>query len=277
MTLSAVPDAQTEEFLFDFLYVDRSRIASYYAQLFDDGIHTATKTVSSTNTSTSDKTTIGFPKILGAEFSGADATQSAVERQYDAAWHLPLNLLKELNERGYVEPDITAARLGQIVHFKGKLQVIDLRMVQRMWEPLVEIQSLELPVQTASQRKGKAEQTRKQKHVVKILENMPHTLQMRGFNDENQVWSTLVPEHLSINPADLSFKHGVSIPGEWSMIAVLDAHPVRADDELNLPRGIGEVESGILQMMLMLKVYFGKQDDDFGVTPLAIYRRVERS
>ena len=50
----------TTEFLFDFIYLDRPRIASYFAQLFDDGVLTQTKRISQKSEMDSNKLKAGL-------------------------------------------------------------------------------------------------------------------------------------------------------------------------------------------------------------------------
>lgn len=273
MTLSVDRDSQEETFLFDFLYVDRPRMASYIAQLFDDGLHTSTKKTSSIGNQSSGKFSGSIPAFAKGELGATDITNEGIERQFDAAWSAPLNLIRELQQAGFIQTDIASAALGQIVLFRGNIQVLDYRLLQRLWEPMLAHQLLLQPAHTAAQQKEKKAAAEGQKHLVKVVENLPHLVQIRAFNDAHQLWGTLEPELMVTGASDLAFKYGPCIPGEWLVLAVLDAKPF-SDSDLKLPNGLGEVEAGMLQMAIQLKMLFGRGSLDFGMTPLAIYRRV---
>lgn len=273
MTSSADQGSPREECLFDFLYLDRSRLASYLAQLFDDGNHIHTKKTRAVGSQSSKSASGSIPAVLKMDVGGADTTQETIERQFDASWSAPLNLLRELNERGFIAPFSSSAALGQLVLFKGNIQILDLRILQKMYLPIMELESLKAPAHTEAQRKAKKALDAQNQAFVKIAENLPHIIQLRAFNDDAQLWATLNPEALTINASDVAFKYGPSIPGEWAVLALLDARPSSGDD-LRLPPGLGQMEVAMLTMAIHLKGSLGRNDSDYGITPLAIYREV---
>lgn len=86
--------------LFDFLYVDRSRLSAFAAQLFNQGVLQSTKTIDSTTGKAGGSLDVGAPKVLGINFSGLSESASAIEHQFDASWSLPLNVMDRLDELG---------------------------------------------------------------------------------------------------------------------------------------------------------------------------------
>lgn len=103
MTLSVGHDSQKETYLFDFLYVDRPRMGSYIAQLFDDGVHTGTKTTSAVGNQSTGKFSGSIPALAKGELAATDTTSNGIERQFDAAWSAPLNLIRELQLGGFIQ------------------------------------------------------------------------------------------------------------------------------------------------------------------------------
>src|SRR5437868_456839 len=89
--------AETETDIYDFLYVDRARISSLYAQLFTEGILTSVKT---TKQSTfSDDSSIGSDiKILKADNKSMEGGGEGIEHMFDASWSIPLEVLNRLND-----------------------------------------------------------------------------------------------------------------------------------------------------------------------------------
>lgn len=268
------------DYLFDFIYLDRDRIASYYAQLFPDGVLTALKRTHGTSDKDGKAGSVGLPKVLGVTHEQAETVLTGLERNFDPAWTVPVQVINALAERGYVSEDISASGLGQVVLFTGRLQVIDLRMIQGLWEPIISVhnkQQLSSAKTNSERRAAQAEQANA-KEISQILPKLPHMLQMRVFDNGTHLWGTMDPAGMTINPADLTFKHGPSIGGTWRMLCVLDAKPEteRSDDEpMILPTSLGELEAGMLKMTLGLRQQFGRPYGDYGVTPIAIFRAIK--
>ena len=266
MTSPAAAGSQTTNYLFDFLYLDRNRIASYCAQLFDGGVLTGVKSVSASQDASTDKGSVGVTGFFGYEGVMASTATESIERQYDAAWSMPLNIIHSLSENNYIVDDITQAAMGQIILFEGGVQFIDLRMIQGMWDKIIRIQLAEI----APKLRKQSEQD--MKRLAELISELPHTLQMKVFSDVAQLWATLTPEYLIVNPSDLALKHGSKIPGQWHVLAVLDARP----DDGGLPsaRNHTPVEEGMLTMLNVLREMLGRSPSDYGVTPLAIFRPI---
>lgn len=280
MTSNAAQDYQKEDFLVDFLYADRPRIASLSAQLFDDGHLTGTKKSSAISSEIAGKVSGGIPGIAKGETAGTDKTQESIERQFDATWSGPLNVLRELNELGYLGADVQSARLGQVVLVQGALQILDLRMVQKLWRPILTQENAKaLASVSKAERANVARAAAETKGLVEIVELLPHMLQMRIRSGEYACWATLDPEQMTVNPADLVFKHGALIPGEWSILGLLDAQPSHATADLlsAVQHTQGPLVPGMLQMLSGLREMLGRAPDDYGITPLAIYRTVKHS
>ena len=207
MTSSADQDSPRGECLFDFLYLDRSRLASYLAQMFDDGNHIHTKKTRAVGSLSSKTVSGSIPTVFKADIGGSDTTHETIERQFDASWSAPLSLLRELNECGFISPFSSSAALGQLVLFKGNIQILDLRILQKLYLPIMELESMKMPAHTEAQRKAKKAIDPQNHALAKIAENLPHIIQLRAFNGDAQLWSTLNPEALTINASDVAFKN----------------------------------------------------------------------
>ncbi|MFT3815265.1 MAG: hypothetical protein QM740_18115 [Acidovorax sp.] len=278
MTSSAEHGSPEEDFLVDFLYADRPRLAVFAAQLFNDGHLTGLKRSSQTGVDSLLKIKGGVPGVAGGESSSTDKIQESVERQFDATWAAPLNVLRELNARGLIIDGVDRAALGQIVLVRGTIQVTDVRMLQKLWRPVVKAQEAKnlAEAKTESERKKIHRMSRDETSAVDLIELLPHALQFHIRNDEVACWATLDPDQMTINPADLAFKHGPSIPGEWLTLGVLDGKPsspqegfLEAVKHVNSP-----IQLGMVQVLKGLREAFGRGEDDYGITPLVIYRAV---
>ena len=75
------------------------------------------------------------------------------------------------------------------------------------------------------------------------------------------------------------YKHGITVPGTWYMLAILDAlaEDVGVGDEW-LDRAAGTPDNiagvGILTSVLEFRKIFGRPLNSYGVTPLAIFREI---
>lgn len=274
MTSDEAQEAPEGESLFDFLYLDRARLASYAAQLFADGSLTQIKRVASKGDNQSKNLTGGVPGIAKGTMISGETLSDTIERHFDATWAAPLELFKELNERGYVRAFGADASIGQLVLFAGRIQILDLRMLQKMWKPVMQLLSMDQPSNTKQQQSVKRDQEKMQGKIAELAESLPHIIQLRGFNKDHQVWSTLQPDALTANVSDLVFKYGPSIDGEWRILGVLDAKPFDESQEIEFPVGLGDLELGVMQFAIQLKQLMGRHAIDYGITPLAIYRRV---
>ncbi|MBC7926100.1 MAG: hypothetical protein H7039_10640 [Bryobacteraceae bacterium] len=272
MTSEEVPDSPIIASLFDFLYVDRPRLASYAAQLYNDGVLSLTKKVTQVTEGKSSGVKAGL-KVLEAAFGDTGATQRLIERQFDSGWSLPLNLLDGLDEEGFIHDDIWPAGIGQVVLISGSLRILDIRLMRDLWGSAVKL--------ARAGQKKKPDQHDTEKTVVEILSRLPHALQMNLIGSPPgrgaiafMAWTTLNPEHMTVNPDDLAFKHGADLVGLWHCIAVVDALP---EKERPQPVSSGrEMEDAMVQMLSGLREAFGRPPQAFGVTPLLIFRKCER-
>jgi hypothetical protein len=266
------PNSPSTNYLFDFLYLDRDRIASYAAQIFDSGVLTAVKQVSSSNESSAGKAHGGLGRLAGYEATNSEAINRSIERQFDAAWSTPLNVINELDRLGYIHHQLCDAGFGQLVLFSGRIQLLDMMLVKDLWEPVGRMEVAKMSTATKSQQAAKKQAERQMRDMMDIVQRLPHTLQLKMFTDKEQLWATLKPEHMTINPTDFALKHGPMIPGEWKLICALDARPDQLD--LDPARLHTDMEVGILQMLIGLRTIFGRAVSDYGVTPIAIFRAV---
>ena len=81
---------------------------------------------------------------------------------------------------------------------------------------------------------------------------------------------------MTINPADLAFKHGPTIPGEWLALGVLDGRPNSLQEAFEgaVAHVKSPIQLGMVQVLHGLREAFGRGESDYAITPLAIYRPV---
>jgi hypothetical protein len=170
------PDSPNIASLFDFLYVDGSRLAAFAAQLSNKGILQTTETVDSTAGKSGGGLEAGVPKVLNLNIAGGSATVSSIKQQFDASWSLPLNVLDLLDEGEYIAPDIAETRLGQIFLVKGVLRFMDYRLLKDCWEHIAPI-----TIQGAQETKGsplKHGEKANMQNLFKLVQKLPHSVEL---------------------------------------------------------------------------------------------------
>ena len=271
--------------LTDFFYADRQRLHTFLTQLFPEGSLLSSKTLSKKSSSHTGSAAGHVPLVAQFQANGTKSAEDAIERHFDAEWAAPLNFLATVAERGMLNHDLSQSRLGQIVLVRGNLQVLDFATLQTLWRPIQRMilsQAVKDVKATASreQRRSKdlghrvSEQVKQQREendaIGDVLDALPPLIQVKCFNDQHSVWGTLKPEFMLSSPAELALKHGRGLPGQWTVVGILDALPHMSNPLP--PDGNTEIETGLVSAMDFMKEGLGRRNSHYGITPLLIYR-----
>lgn len=284
---------QSTDSVFDFLYYDARRIASFLAQFDNSGHLTG---IVQNETAQRSKQSTGTLKASGgvllAKASGehSHVTGSSYQREsqrvYDPTWANARAFLDHLAEHGLTNRDIGAAGIGQFVLSTGALSISDLQLMHKTWQlPSVKKQMRAgIPVPAGNRkdrRKGEAMGLNQPTmdglelfwDMVTIL---PHTIQARLKGDV-ELWCSLHQEGLSVEASDITLKHGTNIPGDWSVLGILDARPDnRAESDGLVDFGDGS-EMAVNMMGIIAPIaqnLLGRPKRCYGVTPLLVFREI---
>lgn len=297
-------EEQTTNSAYDFIYHDGRRIASFLAQFDPSGLLTQLTQGKSANRSSSETSDIesrgGFLGFAHIEGSNSVALGKSVEheisRVYDPTWANAREFLNVLQSNGLIERNLGSAGLGQFVLLKGTLSVYDLDLVGKMWnlksvKKMMDAGVPKVPnVSKAQKNNPQIKQFLEAAHHAKtqamqtlelfseLAPHLPHTVQAlvkNGSSDE--IWCTLAREGLTMTASDILLKHGMTVPGEWAVLGILDATPDYEDHSLNsdeLKSGdmVADIFKGLAPVVRQL---FGRPKSAFGVTPLLIFREVK--
>ena len=262
-----VPDSPNTGLLLDFLYVDRDRLHSYAAQLFNAGVLASTKTVDQTSSQS-----IGSFGVPGTNVSTTGTTLSSQEQLFDASHTLPFNVLNRLSELGYINENIAQAGLGDLFTATGRMRFMDYKLIKNCWE------SIHLATLYEQQAKGqhmKPAEKAVLKNNFKILESLPHSTELTFHTGISNIWTCLNPCHLKIDPATLAFAHGSAIPGTWTMLATLDARPFSEaealQDQMEMPI-VREMQLGMAQALDAIRSLLGRPYTFYAATPILVFR-----
>lgn len=334
--------------LYDFVYLDRRRISLLASQLFKQGL--LTSTIERSARQNASNSTLGLSAaIVKGSIDSRASTDESIERQFDATWSVPLDVIDELRAANKIVENISAAEFGQLVTMRGALQLYDIGMLRTMYEPMLDfiMQSArtQLDAQFATARElidaGLASAKAAEKHkwreqkrnfealkkktetdqiqqrdqvssILALVKLLPHALQATIVGDNYSAWMTLDPQQMVTNPEDFALKHGSSVPGAWRIIGSLDARPepeaviaplastdaglsgilgssnegTLSEEEGSEGSPSGETAAhadgntkdlaGVVQMMRqmhdMIRSQFGRPNNAYGITPIAIYR-----
>jgi len=121
--------------------------------------------------------------------------------------------------------------------------------------------------------KQKISQIKMIKQISAMLFKMiPTGINFKAHTTDNfQIWGTLKRESLRESSASLVLKHGNDIHGTWFMSGIIDTLP-NCDSDFSA--NWGTVISSFREMTSPLQDFFGKQKNDIGVTPIAIFRKI---
>jgi len=299
---------QKSNSVFDFLYHDSRRIASFLAQFETYGVLQQVKATESVGRTGSSKTTASAGVDLVTVMRGGiaidgtvtDEERDVAERTYDPLWTNSRTLLNFLTERGMIVRDLSKARIGQFVLASGALAAFDLGILKEAWKlPAVKdvvLKTVSAQKASAQATEGSSKERAKARYAQKaadtsetamafeMLKIMPHTIQatIRGADDW-VVWSSLREDSLVIPGSELLLKHGVGVAGEWNMLGVLDALPHEGDlstqayvlDQLLAAISLGALGGQVVgQLAPAVRLLLGRPSNAYGMTPLLIFREV---
>ena len=286
------PTLPDTEYLYDFLYVDGSRLATYMAQVDPNGILTGIKTTSSGSTTVSGSGTLSAVVVSGG-MTGTDTVVEGAERQFDPIHTIPIAVLNRLDELGFIHKTVDGTPLGSLILVKGYCRIANIGMVKEMWPEIAKIIRQKDKEQKQSQttenrhaRRSQAAQKRveageEEPDLIGILKNLPHAVMLHMACDIASgaalLWSTLKTGSLLTSAEEISLKYGSALAGEWYALGVLDCGP----DNGGFAKAWQQVPCNVLPTVIMglaemVRRQMGRPDEWNGMTPLMIFRKIPR-
>lgn len=260
------------ESIFDFLYLDNTKIKSFYAQLTRQGSLTTIKENHGLQTTESKEATVGVPTITGGKLSNLQTTNRGDERLYDGIPTMPREMIDKLDELGFIERELSAENVGKLVLLQGKLNITDVDTLKNLIEPSLKLDTIQRSKSASSKQKQAIRQSSDEnKILVELIKAIPYALEATLFVNDQSVWMTLNRNEMVGNPHDINLKHGNILFGEYYVLGVLDAIPY--DDEM--PSVNDEWRLALLTIVAELKNTMGRRTNHYGITPIAIFRVIK--
>jgi hypothetical protein len=265
----------SDEYLSDYAYIDTGRLSHYYAQLSKHGLVTHSKHLSKTTGKDTGKLAVKAMVVSG-EGQIETGSERALELHVDASFSRPQETLDALYAAGFIADGISNSPIGSLVLTKGRASIFDVRILKEMWTFIAEKSAHDetAHIQNHTQRaKEKAAKKLENDINAQIVSRIPHSVQGTFVTDEGDAWFTLQPEFMRMDPADIVFKHGCDLPGEWHVLSILDALPDSDGDDSGIANQVNtELESAFRTMLQMLRITFGRPTNRYGITPIMIFR-----
>jgi hypothetical protein len=278
--------------VYDFLYCDTRRVASFLAQFNPAGYLTGQRRTSSSSHKLAGNLSVSLP-TLGSSGGGDISREKgqASEETYDPFWVGAVSLLDHLEGRSLLKSDMHDAGIGQLVLVSGNLRFFDLRMIKEVFQ----VPKLAARFGIGDTTRITPEKAEENALVLELVKIMPHTVQAQVFCREqpdkafSAAWMTLDPTSMVVPPQDILVKYGHWVAGDWKVLAIKDA-PVDAgpqtDPELMQlfqTMDFGDAAAkrhstpvAILAEFLapIARKAMGRPGLFYGVTPIMIFREV---
>lgn len=311
--LPAEPAEPSTASVFDFLYYDATRIASFLSQFDPSGhlteviqgelAHRDQQTASTIEAKASVKVLTGST-TLNTNTNTGDSRES--RRTYDPRWANALAFLDYIDENKLLNRNLQSGHIGQIALFSGDLALFDLGILRRMWDlPAVKKHIInsaknskdnQAYVTLNRQQRRKPPQHKQSKESalpnetelgLELMTVLPHAVQAAVSANDVSVWSSLREANLTIAPSDLFLKHGLTIEGTWNIVGILDALPEEEEDsssETNLSPSLmkqfiagyqlGFFGFSIAHLVHAVRPVLGRPKGSYGFTPLLLFRTI---
>lgn len=275
-----MPNASEQ--LCDFLYSDHERVASFLAQMSQEGVLTQSEQSTSTAQGQSKKFGSDLKLIHGSAESDTHDSQQLRE-VYDPLWKNSLRLIKFVEKNAHS----TDLDIGKIRIFRGKLLAYNLET----FKGILDAQAMDEfiaggikddPDHASRSSKVKREHKFKEAQVIRsYMASLPLGIGFVLVTEEAHFWFGVKKGFLSLNELDIPLKFPLHISGSWNVLGVIDA---KANDAVV---GVQDVLSRNIEGLLPLMPYkmmeligattgmFGRPLQAYRLSPLVIYRTVQ--
>ncbi len=270
--------------LFDFLYADHERVASFLAQLHRSGTPTETEEAATKGKRGTKKGGIKLGLVEGETEAERDWGRE-VRLTYDPLWSNSQNLIEHIQE-AQASRDAALPALGQLRIFSGSLLAYDLSSLTSIMnsdamEDFIAAGIKDDPGAADRSSKFRSAEKKKNASVIReFLKGLPLGIGFVLVTESCHFWFSVKRDYLSLYDLDIPLKFPAHISGQWNVLGVVDALANDHVEGLNsvLSRNIdGLIPAMVLHMMQLTgatAAMFGRPLQAFGLSPLVVFRRV---
>jgi hypothetical protein len=257
--------AEHPDVLYDFLYKDIGRIASYYAQVFRGRLTGVEESASDRDVH--ETLLKGNVAVASGEFKSVGDIQSATRRSIDPHDVITTDILASLMDDGFVTQNVNEAPHGTLVLAQGTLVFIERSMLE------LAAVSMDMAVQNSSGRGGSSPD-RTSRQMIKFVKDflsklvLPSAFVIRmpsGLRIAGTIKDAGMEEPIS----SYYFKHGAAGLAEVYIIGIKEV----PSEAFSLPQaqliGAGQQAAQVLSNLLF-------PPEAIRVTPLALFRKLTK-
>jgi len=269
--------------LLDFLYADHERVASFLAQIDENGLVKESERIGSKGRQSDRTGKVKIGPVEGSLGNEKDWKQE-VRFTYDPLWINSKKLIDHYNTASGTG-DKSNLHCGKLVNLSGKLIAYDLSSVTGLMnsESMDDFIASGMDDDDLSNRSSKAKIIEKKKNASVIrhfLKSIPLGIGFMLITETDHFWFSVKKEFLSLYDLDILLKYPIHISGTWNVFGVVDALPSDHVEGIQsvIDRQInGLIPSMVLHMLQLtgaMVALFGRPLQAHGLSPLIVYREV---
>lgn len=258
-----------QNYVIDFLYKDMSLINSFYSQHFNGTLSSIVKKEMSCDES-SQEGNVGLGGIFGGKVSSNESINKAIESNIDPMDVVIIELMNALQVKIFDESLENIDDSG-IFGLKGNLMFRNYNVINDLL-PIITDSNLvpEFNNPVNPNAKGKDRKFTMGKMIQKFISVLPFGLEFEILTkNEEHVTAIIKDEYLTIKPSDLIRMYGLTLPGEWTAVGILDkASPVKFNSKSEFKNSID----------IVTELYYQSMNEDssgYILRPIVIYRKVQ--
>lgn len=273
--------------LYDFLYSDHERVASFLSQLHEDGTLKESEKEASKGKASTKKADVKLG-IAGLEGQADREWSQSVREVYDPLWANSKRLIEKIKNRNLLR-DTSDLHVGDLLVVEGRLIALDLAFMPHLLgaDPMIEFFARGMSDgENGAEKKNKrsfsrtSEKAKEAEVMQSYLKSLPMGLQFVLLDDVGRgFYFNIKREFLSSHEMDLPLKFPIVVSGRWSVAGIIDALPndqtgglseFVQDAALHWP----EMAKHLVQLIAMTGMMFGRAVSSHGLSPLCVFRQI---
>lgn len=261
-------------YLIDFLYRDNEIINSLYAQIFSGNIVSLQK-VQTTNDETA--TTIGTDtKLFQASQQNKSSSTNSINENIEPHDAKIIELFDNLSIPLHID-SLNECTDGQLIMVKGQIKIRNMEIIQKSLPLLKSLgidEQFNFLIPTMSNNsKNKKQKVNFHDIVKQFLSLLPSGLEMELETVHNEkILAFIKEEYLSYRSYDILRIWGNNIPGQWSVIGIINKNIKNNHDSINdNSESIRNLVDVIHESVTNL---INQDSPQFTIIPIIIYREI---
>ena len=253
----------------DFLYKDIDLINSFYSQLFGGNLTKISKTeVAADEVSNEMKASI---TVLSGKSNSKKSTNRNMQKEFDPLDTKIIDFLESLN---LPETNLSSSKNNSIVSVKGSTLLRSFEILNKLIPMICEGNLVpEFNVPFNENAKGKNRNFTNGKFLSKLLDVMPYGLELELKTNNGECASCVLKDKfLTISSTDLLRVYGSNLPGEWTVVGIID-ESIKSDQQNNNIVSNNDFKNLIDSANQAITILLGEGTKKI-IRPIVIYREV---